>query len=182
MPLRDLLPREELTGLLLCGGEGRRMGGNKPWKLYHDQPLYEYGRAILRKFCTRNLAVGVELEGMEFRADEEAGLGPLGGLLTGLRAATTEWCLCLAVDMPKVSADAVRILQAHRRPPAITPPGEPLLGLYHASALHSLEQYLASGQRSARGWLERLGSHSVEVPAEATWNCNTPAELGGSSE
>jgi molybdopterin-guanine dinucleotide biosynthesis protein A len=137
---------------------------------------------VLQRCCSSVLSVGAALPGCVPVSDEQPGLGPLGGLLSGLRASPTDWCLLAAADMPSLDPDVLAVLWRERQAPATVPvleEPEPLLALYHRELIPSLEAYLQT-RRSARGWLATLEYKKVPgLPPETFRNVNYPEELLG---
>jgi molybdenum cofactor guanylyltransferase len=130
------LPVSSITGLVLAGGRGQRMGGaDKGLQMLHGQPLAAHVLARLAPqvgalmiSANRNRDTYAEL-GAPWQARVIADTladfpGPLAGLLAGLRAvsqnavdteATTEWLLSAPCDSPWLPADlAVRLADAAR--------------------------------------------------------------------
>ncbi|MBN3810376.1 molybdenum cofactor guanylyltransferase MobA [Paraburkholderia sp. Ac-20347] len=130
------LPASSITGLVLAGGRGQRMGGaDKGLQMLHGQPLAAHVLARLAPqvgtlmiSANRNRNTYAEL-GAPWQARVIADTladfpGPLAGLLAGLRAvsqnavdteATTEWLLSAPCDSPWLPADlAVRLADAAR--------------------------------------------------------------------
>jgi len=90
--------------------------------------------------------------------------------------------------MPSLGADMLDLLLAgrDRRCAATVPVNpatgrlEPLVAIYEASCLQSVETALDSPRRSVRDWLKSAGAHLLAVPghlASQLENVNTPAEL-----
>lgn len=156
------------------------MGGDKPFRPYRGRPLYSWPLDILHQCCGQVLAVGWPLPGCVHVPDEQPGLGPLGGLLSGLRASPTDWCLLAAVDMPALDCASISALWTQRERPATVPvlaEPEPLLALYHRELIPSLEAYLQT-RRSARGWLETFPYKKVPgLNPETFRNVNYPGDL-----
>jgi molybdenum cofactor guanylyltransferase len=130
------LPVSSITGLVLAGGRGQRMGGaDKGLQMLHGRPLAAHVLARLAPqvgalmiSANRNRDTYAEL-GAPWQARVIADTladfpGPLAGLLAGLRAvsqnavdteATTEWLLSAPCDSPWLPADlAVRLADAAR--------------------------------------------------------------------
>jgi len=86
--------------------------------------------------------------------DEIPRLGPIGGLLAGLKAAKNDACLVVACDIPEVSAPLLRSLARAARDAeiavAVDPAGhyEPLFGVYRRSIIPAIESLLKAGERS----------------------------------
>ena len=109
--------REHITGLLLAGGRGMRMGGaDKGLQLLHDEPLAAH---VLKRLAPQTGALLISANrhpeaysalgapfGATVVADTLAGFpGPLAGLLTGLRAAGTAYVLSAPCDSPWLPDD-----------------------------------------------------------------------------
>jgi molybdopterin-guanine dinucleotide biosynthesis protein A len=111
-----------LSGLILAGGEGRRMAGrDKGLISLADKPLVEYAIECLQPLvddlsisCNRNreLYEGYQLDcisdadvesevGTAGSNNIESGLqGPMAGLVAGLKHAKHEWLLVMPCDTP----------------------------------------------------------------------------------
>ena len=92
------------------------MGQDKAFVSYGGRPLADIARrALTEAGAIEVLSIGgdrVRLARLGFVAipDDTAGEGPLGGLLTALRAAAADWVVVLACDLPHASAATVREL------------------------------------------------------------------------
>ncbi len=112
-------------GLLLCGGQSRRMGTDKALVDLEGHRLIEYPLAVLRAVCADVvLACGPTRRyqelGHQLALDPIDDGGPLAGLVAGLeaaRAAGAEWVAVLACDMPRADARVLGALleRARRR-------------------------------------------------------------------
>lgn len=187
-----LIPRIEITGVVLCGGEGRRMGGaNKPLLPLHGKPLVSHVLDELRPqvgaviiSANRDLA-SYRAFGYPVIADETPGLGPLGGLASVAPHVTTPWIFCCPGDAPRLATDVVARLGSacdERCDAAYPHDGEReqfLFLLFRTDAVDSLGSYLDSGRRSVHGWLESMGAQAVALPeiAESFTNVNSSDAL-----
>lgn len=182
--------RQAITGLLLAGGEGRRMGGRDKGLLpLHGEPLAAH---VLRRLAPQ---VGALLVSANRNAEHYLGLaqaldpsarvlsddpaaaggeryaGPLAGLLAGLRACRSEWLLYVPCDLPALPADLAARLMAGRlaaghAPPVALPRDSqgrlhPSCGLLHRSLADSLASYLGAGGRRVRDWLQAQGAREI---------------------
>ena len=88
--------RDDITGVILCGGEARRMGGvEKPLRMLDDRSLVERVRIGLAPQVSR-IVISANRDresyarwGDSIVADETPGCGPLGGLLSALSHVTS---------------------------------------------------------------------------------------------
>ncbi len=106
-----------LVGLVLAGGESRRMGRDKAMLAWAGVPAASRLRSLMRPFCAEVLlsrAPGQELpEGWdetETVRDLPVASGPLRGILSALAARPGSAVLAVAVDQPLVDHDLLRTL------------------------------------------------------------------------
>ncbi|MCB1674994.1 MAG: molybdenum cofactor guanylyltransferase [Halioglobus sp.] len=164
--------RGEITGLILAGGAGRRVGGrDKGLLLWHGKPLVEHVRARLAPqvdkvllSCNRN-----EDTYREFAADIVTDTrrdfqGPMAGLEAAIPCIDTQFIVLTACDTPQLPLDLVaRLLQplsAVSAPARISyaHDGEReqyLCAALHRSCLADLSVYLDEGHRTVRHWYRR---------------------------
>lgn len=194
--------RSDITGLVLAGGRGSRMGGvDKGMQSYRGEPLALH---VLRRIAPQAGAMLVSanrsIEAYQrlaapFDARVVADTlgdypGPLAGIAAGLRVAQTEFVLTAPCDAPFVVerlglllADALDRAQADIAYAATTEPsGErvahPVFALVRASLADDLDAWLASGERKVRAWYAR--HKAVQVPFDddrAFYNINDLRQL-----
>ncbi len=193
---------DQITGLLLAGGRGMRMGGvDKGLQTLHGDALAlhvlkrlapQTGPLLIsaNRHRERYAELGAPF-GATVLADTLPGFpGPLAGLLAGLRAAQTDYVLSAPCDTPNLPADlAARLAQAldARRAEIATvtttnAAGEssihPVFALVHRSLADDLAAFLEAGERKVRAWYAR--HTTVEVPfaeERAFYNVNSLQEL-----
>ncbi len=185
------MPVSMIGGLILAGGEGRRMGGlDKPLLRLAGVTLLECIIARLRP-QTSCLALSANGDparfdgcGLPVLADAAPGLGPLAGVLRGLGWAHEQGCdalLTVPGDTPFVPFDlARRLLPA----PAVAVSGERVhhgVALWPVSCRTALRAYLqAGGSRSVVGFARGLPMREevfAMAAADPFFNINTPADL-----
>ncbi|RLT92640.1 molybdenum cofactor guanylyltransferase MobA [Ketobacter sp.] len=180
---------KDVTGVILAGGEGRRMGGeDKGWVPLQGLPLIQ--RAIERLqpqvehiviSANRNLAA-YEALGYPIYHDNTPYLGPLGGIAACLKHIETEYALVVPTDAPLIPLNLVETLCRHRPAKLILCEDQrrlqPLFGLYHRSLATSIDDFLQAGDRKLTLWCERQHPTRVTIgDNEAFTNLNTPSEL-----
>jgi molybdopterin-guanine dinucleotide biosynthesis protein A len=191
MDLRDT-PR--VTGLILAGGQGRRMGGvDKGLQPLRGRPLVAWVLERLQPQVTevivnanQNQAEYARL-GCRVVGDEIGGFaGPLAGLQAGLKANVHPFLVTVPCDSPFLPLDLVARLHAalvaNHADLAVAKTGDqphPVFALVRESLAGHLERFLAGGGRKIDAWYASL--KVVEVPfddeADAFSNINTPGEL-----
>lgn len=186
--------RDHITGLVLAGGLGRRMGGvDKGLSRLDDEPLVAHilrrlapqvGPLIINANQNHDIYAGF---GHPVVGDRIAGYaGPLAGLEAGLAACTTPYLVIAPCDSPFLPADLVsrlaETLAAHKASIAVARTGDqlhPVFSLIRTDELPELQAFVNAGGRRMEAWLKRL----CWVPCpfddcpDAFANINTPDEL-----
>jgi len=190
---QTLFTQFQITGLILAGGQGSRMGGQDKGLLdFHARPLVEHvldglkpqvGKVLIS--ANRN-ADSYRSHGCMVIADTVAGFqGPLAGFAAALRVATTPYILTVPCDAPAVPLDlAQRLLTALQNEGAelaVAHDGirlQPIYALLPLCLLDDLQDFLAQGGRSPRGWYARHRMATVDFSdcAASFRNMNTPAD------
>ncbi len=191
------IDRGDITGLVLAGGRGSRMGGvDKGLQNHRGLPLAlhallrlqpQVGHAMIN--ANRNLAA-YESMGVPVWPDPLADYpGPLAGLLAGLEHCETPYLASVPCDTPDFPADLVaRLAQAlHAEDAEIAMAAthqhgllqpQPVFCLLRSSLIESLVAYLQGGQRKIDRWTAQHRCAVVAFDdAAAFFNANTAAEL-----
>ncbi|WP_163574604.1 molybdenum cofactor guanylyltransferase MobA [Halomonas faecis] len=184
-------PRHEVTGLILAGGQGRRMGGcDKGLEPFAGRPLVGHVHERLEGKvaavwinANRHLA---EYEALAERvvSDRESGFqGPLMGIHSGLCAVATPWVLVVPCDTPALPHDLVSRLVTGlgEGDIAVAHDGErlhPVVALIRTSLAADLAAALSDGERKIDRWYARHAWRAVDFSdcPEAFANLNTRDE------
>jgi molybdopterin-guanine dinucleotide biosynthesis protein A len=185
-------PVENVTGVVLAGGQGRRMGGvDKGLQLLSGRPMIEH---VIERLApqvdeivinaNQNLEAYAQF-GHAVVPDVTGGFaGPLAGLQAGLQAAKHPLVVTAPCDSPFLPQDLVPRLRAALagNDLAVAKTGKqahPVFALVRRGLLDHLTAYLNGGGRKIDAWYASLAV--VEVPfddeAEAFSNINTREEL-----
>lgn len=188
---------EDLSALVLCGGQGSRFGFmDKPLVPYHGAlgplPMVDYVVARLPQTTEVLISANRNINEYSNRGrvvqDSEASLpeqGPLVGIYAGLNACQTHWLLVCPGDMPLLPTAWYEPLLHHPAEETTTRvlhDGvrlQPLLCLVAKDNAASLRQYIESGKYSVKDWhrfMEASFVHSGE-DASAFANVNSEKEL-----
>jgi molybdopterin-guanine dinucleotide biosynthesis protein A len=185
-------PLPLLSGLLLAGGAGRRLGGaDKGLAVLYGRPLIEWGLAALAPqvdelFISANRHLDVYARyGHPVLTDRDPDYpGPLAGLLAGLTAARHDWLLVCPCDVPLLPADlAVQLWRATRAAGtglAVAADDErlhPAILLIHNGHHAAVERYYQAGGRSLHGLLAQLPHARAGFDAELLANLNQPEDF-----
>ena len=182
-----------ITGLLLAGGQGRRMGGiDKGLQPLRGKPMAQWALERLAPQvdevlinCNQNLDAYARF-GHRLVPDEIGGFaGPLAGLHAGLKAASTPLVVTVPCDSPFLPDDLVSRLKSRlgENDLAVAKTGDqahPVFSLVHRQVASNLEAFLRSGGRKIDAWYASLRTVEVSFDdeAEAFRNINTLEELG----
>jgi molybdopterin-guanine dinucleotide biosynthesis protein A len=168
-----------MTAIVLAGGRGRRMKADKAGLDVGGRTLLEHVLAQIEPYFDEVLVSispgqplapvpGIRTSSplrpdspsrapaprVRMVEDEEPGLGPLGGLLAGLKAAKHGACAAIACDIPDVDLTLLRSLaEAAADAEIAVPVGpsglyEPLFAVYRRSIIPAIESLLGRGERS----------------------------------
>ena len=185
-------------GVVLVGGESRRYGRPKALETVGGVPMAERSRLALAPHVSQVVAVGNALVLSDalgrVRPDDRVELGPLGGLLTGLRWAGElglNGVFLLACDLPLVPPELVAMILGRAEevdvviPESHGPRGcEPLCAWYGPGCQPLIEETLSAGRRAMDDLLRiarvrRIPLEDVEGvidPEVAFLNVNTPED------
>ncbi|BAZ46263.1 molybdopterin-guanine dinucleotide biosynthesis protein A [Chondrocystis sp. NIES-4102] len=191
--------KDEITAIILAGGESSRMGKDKALLRIGDNTLLSQICLIASECASKVYVITPWIEryqGMLTMSNcilvkEQLILDgktntPLIGFAQGLKLVKTEWVLLLACDLPKLSSSQVK--QWSQDLATVLPTEiallardqekwEPLCGFYRPCCLPLLEAYLAQGGKSFQLW---LNSHPVKElfigDRTCFFNCNTPTD------
>jgi molybdopterin-guanine dinucleotide biosynthesis protein A len=192
-----VIARDEITGLILAGGRGARMGGvDKGLQNHLGTPLAlhallrlapQVGEVMIN--ANRNLGA-YESMGVPVWPDSLPDYaGPLAGFLTGLERCETPYLVSVPCDSPRFPLDLVARLAAALESQnaeialAATRDGDaiqvhPVFCLMKSSLMESLVRFTHDGQRKIDRWtaLHRCAEVLFD-DAAAFANANTAAEL-----
>lgn len=160
-----------LTGLVLAGGRGRRMGADKARLVVDGQTLVRRVATRLATGCQEVLVAsgdGRRLGELPWRqiADAVAGTGPLGGIVAGLEAARTPLVAVVAVDLPSVDPDVLRRLadvigDDDAAVPVVDGRWQPLHAVFAVGAAATLRAELEAGERAVHRAIRTLRVRTV---------------------
>lgn len=188
---------EDVTGVVLAGGRGSRMGGvDKGLQSYRGNPLAlhavfrlqpQVGAVLIN--ANRNLGA-YEALGVPVIPDSIGDFaGPLAGFMTGLEQSVTPWMVTVPCDSPNFPADLVaRLHEAAEREDAEIAMAatveegvtqvQPVFCLLRSGLLESLTDFVQSGGRKIDAWTARHRTVVVPFPnANDFFNANTLEEL-----
>ncbi len=173
------MPGEQnITGLILCGGESKRMGVAKALLIYHELPQYQVVYNLLAPLCNQVFVSCKTSQSAWFSQnvprcfDETAyeNTGPMAALLSIIKISAGNAVLLLGCDYPALQkADIQLLIQTYKSAnksccyvSGSQNREEPLLAIYHPDDLQELMQFYQKGQQSLRLFLKQIDAIKVE--------------------
>jgi molybdopterin-guanine dinucleotide biosynthesis protein A len=195
-----------ITGLILAGGRGARMGGiDKGLQNFNGTPLTLHTLMRLQMqdavtlsemmvVANRNLSA-YESFGVQVWPDSTDGFaGPLAGFLTGLERCETDLLLTVPCDSPlfplnltqrlldTLIAEDAEITVAAAKEEDGSVRAQPVFSLMRVSLLESLVKFMQSGGRKIDAWTAQhktvwVPFDTADVDPRAFFNANSLEEL-----
>lgn len=187
--------REGVSGIILAGGNSRRMGRDKAFLPWGQTTLIEHLLERLRP-VTDELVVAVKdaraFRHLKARVVEDCvpDAHALGGLYTGLRAACHERCFVCACDAPFLNVPLIRFLVEQVDGYELVIPKtrhglEPLHAVYAKSALGAIKEQLRRRHWDLKALVPTLRTlvvgpesiHRFDPEELSFFNLNAPEDL-----
>ncbi len=162
--------KTEVTGVILAGGQARRMGGqDKGLVMLDGKPMVEIIIDVFKP-QTAKLLINANRNhdrysqyGFELVADELSGYcGPLAGMASALKSINTDYMVTAPCDSPFIPLDLVQrladALENKSTEISVAHDGEriqPVFCMLKKTLLQSLTDYLAAGERKIDRWFKQ---------------------------
>lgn len=192
--MTGMIENDGLTGVILAGGASQRMGYNKAFLDLAGRPMIAVIAERLRAVAGEIIIAAADTQlyaafADRCVADVFPGVGTLGGIHAGLRAAANDLALVVGCDMPFLDP-AVMAWFAQAAADVdlvVLRPGEwlePLHAVYRQSCLPVIESAVRAGERQAFCFYDEVRTRYVD-PSEIEHldpnlrsfrNINTPKE------
>jgi molybdenum cofactor guanylyltransferase len=186
-----------VTTVILAGGLGKRIGGDKGLQMLHGKPLISWVLEAVRQesaeiLINANSAADDRAReayasfGYRVIADQLPDWqGPLAGLHTALLSSKNNYVMTVPCDTPLLPADLLSHLQhgmlAQGVEVSVAVAGgrrQPAIALYHKNVLPKLVGYMGAGGRKVNDWLECLQLSEVVFDNVAEFdNINSQEDL-----
>lgn len=190
-----------LTGVILAGGENRRMGGRmKALLSFGRESILERQMAMMKTVCQELIIVTNQpdlfshLDGdhdVQIITDKMPGKGPLAGIHAAAVHTRHDHLWVVACDMPYISPGAAKILLSGQREknhdaavPIVDGRIQPLHAVYTRRTLPILEDVLQAGEYKVQAFLDKINWLPVQedlflskkIGSRFIMNLNTPEE------
>lgn len=184
----------DLSGIVLAGGESRRMGRNKAFLELGGQSLISRVLDTLTGLCSELIISANDVAAYAHLParvvpDIIRNRGPLGGVHAGLASMRNEFAIVVACDMPFLNLRLLRYMAAVATGYDVVVPRlegeyEPLHAIYSPGCKEAIEELLAEGPRRIVALYQRVRVREIteeEVrlfnAAPSFFNVNTLADL-----
>jgi molybdenum cofactor guanylyltransferase len=184
----------QVTGVILAGGQSRRMGRDKAFLPFGKGLLIERVIEVARQVTDGVILITNTPEqyqhfGLPMFSDVIPQAGSLGGIYTGLVSAKTPYSLCLACDMPFVKPEFLRLLcdtaaEADVVIPRNDEDFQPLCAVYSQVCREPIRQKIEASRLKITGFFDQVRVRIIEGELLARYdphdimffNANTPEE------
>lgn len=173
----------DLTVAIIAGGKSSRFGEPKSWATFNGKSMIDYAISLSMQLSDKVIIInGKTLDysplGILTIEDEILNCGPIGGLYTALKNATTEKILIMPVDMPFLNKTIYLELLKHQNgnKPVISSSHnglEPLVSVWSKNNLSVIGEFIQKNQFSLRKPIKALNSIVVNLPGKME---NYPAQ------
>lgn len=163
----------EVTGIILAGGKGSRMGTEKGFQELCGKPLVQYAIDALSGLCS-SIIISSSSEayhslGYKVVADVFPGIGPMGGIYSALKQSKTEKNLVLSCDLPFVTTGLMSYILQNSNGYKVAIPWmggqhyEPLCGFYHLSILDQISNYIMNSNYKLPDLFEEISINKLAI-------------------
>lgn len=182
------MPEEIFSAIVLAGGKSTRMGQDKAFLPFGDERLIDRVIARLQECFPQVIVVGASLDclknnGVKTVVDEKPGMGPMMGILSGLKASATELNFVMACDIPDFNHFFLKRMLAMSPAYDVLVPRhgngrhESLFAVYHRRVIPLLQSFLDKGIKKIDLAFAQCRQGYIDI-GDDSWlvNINTPAD------
>jgi molybdopterin-guanine dinucleotide biosynthesis protein A len=184
-----------ITAFILAGGRSQRMGRDKAFLSYRNEPLIQSPIRTCQSVTTDVRIIGEPARyacfGLPVIPDSGESLGPLSGIHTALQHSSSRFSSVIACDMPLIPPAFFRLMLLKLPGPDAVVMRfndgavEPLCGIYSLTCLPVTEQNLVSGKLKITDLLSQVQVeyiteeelHAQGLSRKIFTNVNTPDDL-----
>jgi molybdopterin-guanine dinucleotide biosynthesis protein A len=191
---------KDITGIILSGGKSSRYGKNKALVSLDGTPIIERVIQVLSSIFQKTVLITNDPEDYAYLKlpmyqDIIKGIGPLGGIYTGLESISDPAGFVVACDMPFLNPDLIRYIVSRRsRWDAVVPRMgwkiESLHALYHCDCLPAIRENIKAGIYQAIKfhinvrtlYIQEQEIRQYDPQLRSFYNINRPQELREAGE
>ncbi len=191
-----IFSKPDITGIILAGGQSRRMGFNKAEAAMHGRSMLI---RMIDKLSTLTSNIIISIGPTTYSninwpqiPDVYPNCGPLGGIYSVLKTSTTPFNLVVSCDMPLISVSLLHyiVARAAESEAILTAPVDEdgqlqlLCAVYHKDIVPVLEQQIEANALKMKSLTALVEVENVSITKEhplyhqhAFKNVNTPRAL-----
>lgn len=185
--------KENITGLVVCGGKSSRMGTDKSKIIYHGKQQRYYLYEMLKNLCEEvyiscnaEQALYLDPEYNFITDDEEyENVGPAAALLSAIKKYPGKNWLVIACDYPFIEQESLErflnIIKDDTVTASFYSPDkkvyEPLLAFYSKESIDPMKLFFEGGNYSLNDFLKMMHAKKHVADKEEIKNINTPEEM-----
>jgi molybdopterin-guanine dinucleotide biosynthesis protein A len=182
-----------ITGIILAGGESKRMGAHKPLVEYKGKPLINWVFDALKPVCQEIIIIANsgDFSHLDARVypDNYPGTGPAAGIESGLSHCLTPLALICSCDTPNLSSELFDHLISSHEGYDISiashdGTNEPLIGVYSQSVHAIFRAAILSGDPHPPRIIRQCTWQEIPIAGDSELyrpdlflNLNSPSDL-----
>lgn len=179
-----------INALILIGGKSLRMGTDKSKLVYHNKPQIDFVFETLKTvinannifFSTRDLS---QIKNKSVITDNYPDYGPFGAILSAFEFDSSKAWLVIAIDLPYVDDNLLRLLIEKRKPSKIATTfkginkdfPEPLITIWEPKSFKLLQNALKKDNFSLISILKNNEIEIIKIDDKLIQNINTKNEF-----
>ena len=178
------------SGIILCGGQSRRMGRDKGSLIIKDKPMIKYILSTLNNEIDEAIIILNDSEridrykefinpddysyNVKFIEDKIKNKGPISGILTGLENISSQYAIVFPCDSPNIRKNTIRTLfneitddyQAivpYHNPENKLKTSEPLHSIYNKNIIPIINDLILKDSLHIKGIIEKIETKFVLI-------------------
>jgi molybdopterin-guanine dinucleotide biosynthesis protein A len=159
-----------VDGIILAGGRSLRFGEDKAFVKLGKVTLIEYLIGLLSPVFDQLIVVAndsARLKNYPVTVIEDVfkGIGPLGGIYSGLLESKSDFSFVFACDMPLIRPSLIKYMQSVSADvviPRVRDKVEPLHAIYSKKCLPAIEEQIKTGDYKIQNFLSGLDVRYLE--------------------
>ena len=186
---------KNITGVVLAGGKSVRFGSNKALEKINGIPLIERIIKVFQPLFQQLILITNTPDeyaylGLPMHKDLIEGLGPIGGIFSGLNEISNDAGFFVACDMPYLNSGLIRYMVQRKDAfdvviPRISWKIETLHAIYSKRCLNAVKRSIDSQEYRVRKFFSQVSVRYIEeneiIPLDpelmSFFNVNSPQEL-----
>lgn len=184
-----MIPKEQLTAVILAGGKSQRMGEDKAFLDLDGLPFIERILQVVKGLTQEVMVIANTKQydslGVPIYPDLIEDFGPVGGIYTAMKMVKTPYLLVLSCDIPLLKGAVLEYLIEESIPCdanilTTEERWQPLTAIYNSRTLPIFKKALDTKKLKLRSLLALMDLQKIACPKDLILclsNINTPTDL-----